>query len=163
MSSVPGSGPYRAAERVALRRALPYAAGSVLLIGALIAYCELGSLVRGLPPAGLRSSAPWALQTALPWIVIGAIFGPLRSRLPSNGGDVIRSGLWIAAVVLGIAAFALLGETLVRALTGAADIFALLCERAPVSIAVSSLLVAIYVGSRSRQWERESTPSGTPT
>src|SRR5262245_15986733 len=124
MSPVLSSNLHGAAERAALRRALQYSAGSLLLIGALIAYCELGSLVRGLPPAGLRSSVPWALQVALPWIVIGAAFGRLRSRLLGNGVAVIRSGLWIAAVVFGIAAFALLGETAVRALTGAVDVLA---------------------------------------
>jgi hypothetical protein len=101
-----------------------------------------GIAARG--PAELR---PWALQTALPWIVIGAVFGWLRSRIPGNGGDVIRSGLSIAAVVFGIAAFALLGEPLVRALTGAADVFLFLCERAAASIAVISLLVAMLLAT----------------
>jgi DNA-binding LytR/AlgR family response regulator len=134
---------------------LRFGIGSVLFVAALIAYCELGSVLRGLPPAGLQSSAPWALQVAIPWIIIGAAVGGLSSRLSANRAALIRTALWIGAAVFGIAALALLGETLLRAVSGVPDLFAFICERAPASIAVSSLLVAIYVGSRSQQRERQ--------
>jgi len=163
MSSALGSDLHRADDRVMLRRILQYSIGSLLFVAVLIAYCELGSVLRGLPPAGLRSSGPWALQVALPWIIIGIAMGALSSHVAGNRAATIRSGLWICAVVFGMAAFALLGETFVRALTGAPDVFAFVCERAPASIAVSSLLVAIYVGSRSRPRERETTPSSAVT
>jgi hypothetical protein len=138
------------------RRALQYAIASLLFITALIAYCVLGSVLRGLPPPSLRSAGSWALQVAVPWILIGAVVGGLSSRVAGNRTALIRSSLWIAAAILGIAAFALLGEASLRAIAGAPDLFAFICERAPASIAASSLLVAIYVGSRS--WQPPPTP-----
>ncbi len=153
---------HQAADRVTPRRALQYVIASLLFVTALIAYCELGSVARGLPSPGLRSSGPWALQVAVPWIIIGAVVGGLFSRVVGNKAAVIRSSLWIAAAVFGIAAFALAGETLLRAIAGTPDLFAFVCERAPKSIAASSLLVAICVGIRSWQRERESTPSPSP-
>jgi hypothetical protein len=139
-------------------RTLPYAIGSLLFITSLIFYCELGSVFRGLPSPGLQTSGPWALQVAVPWIIIGAVAVGLGSRIAGDGAALIRSGLWIGGAVLGIAALALLGETLLRAVSGVTDLFAFICERAPASIAASSLLVSLYVGSRPRQRDGESPP-----
>ena len=148
-------------DRVTLRRSLQYAIGSLLFVIALIIYCELGSVLRGLHSPGLRSSGPWALQVAVPWIIIGAIVGVLTSRVAVNRAAMIRSSLWMAAAVLGIAAFALAGETLLRAIAGAPDLFAFICERAPKTIAASSLLVTLYVATRS--WQRDaSAPPAAP-
>ena len=65
-------------------RAPAWLLGYVAVLGALVAYCELCTIVNGLPPPGLDVSGAWALQVSSGWIVVGAAIGAFGSRLTTS-------------------------------------------------------------------------------
>lgn len=131
------------------RRVYRYALSGVALVFALIAYCELCSVIVGMPPPGLRISAPWALQVALPWIAIGSAFGMYADRMAASRIASSYPRTLIAAVILTGAAVALGLEALLMELRGGeSPLSEFLYLRAPTHIAAVALLVAIYMGNR---------------
>jgi hypothetical protein len=131
------------------RRALRLVLGNVALVGVLVAYCELCSVLNGTPAPGLCISVPWAIQVSLGWIIIGASLGTLGERVVTMRYASSHPRAFILAAVLAIAAFAVLCEMMLVELTGEQiDWLALVYERAPISVAASAVLIAIYFGDR---------------
>jgi DNA-binding LytR/AlgR family response regulator len=149
----------------ASRRLLRYVLISFMGLLLLVGYCELCSLVRGMPAPGLRISGSWALQVWLPWLVIGATFGTFGQRIADHRVAYTHPRASIAAVIIGAGAFAVSSEALL------ADWFSdetslawFIYERAPAHLAASALLVAMYLGNRFwrlRQTPLEATPPAT--
>ncbi len=134
---------------LASRRPIRYAIGSFAVLLLLIGYCELCSVVRGLPAPGLRISGSWALQVWLPWLVIGATFGTFGQRIADHRIAHIYPRAVMAAVIAGVAAFAVSSEALLAKLISDESSLAwFIYERAPAHLAGSALLVAMYLGNR---------------
>lgn len=118
--------------------------GSVLLFAALAAYCEVCTVIAGLPRPGIAVSAPWALQITAGWAIVGAVLGTYGERLIQV--RVVRA--WplssAAIAVFAIAAFALASEMAIAAVRGdEPELLRLLGARGPMSLAGSTLAVAL--------------------
>jgi hypothetical protein len=124
--------------------------GSIGLIAALAAYCELCSLVNGYAAPGLDVSVPWAVQVSLGWIVVGVVFGTLAPRLADSVIALTHPRVMIAASILAISAFTMSCEALLVGMTddGERSLWALARTRGPISVAISAFLVALYIGDR---------------
>lgn len=131
--------------------------GSCALLLALIAYCELCSLVHGEPTVGARISAVWALQAGGGWIGVGAAFALFGDRVAGSQFGRKRACALAALVVIGGAAGAVLTEAWIAyalegaPLTGASDsIAALIYSRTPISLLASALLTGAWIANRRR-------------
>jgi LytTr DNA-binding domain len=132
------------------------------LIGALITYCELCSVVTGAPLAGIAVSAPWALRVSVGWILVGTVFAAFGRRIADSRLASDHPAATILGSTFGIAILALSFETLYVAIQyGIRDFPGFLSERTPVNIAISSLLIAIYVAERSRKQRHGSQSTGS--
>ena len=122
--------------------------GSVILFAALAAYCEVCTVLAGLPPAGIAVTGSWALQITVGWAIVGAFVTTYGARLADT--RLVRT--WPIAsgtvAVLAIAAFALACEVAIAFLRGdALDVLALVAVRGPLTLAGSTLAV-VLVGLR---------------
>jgi LytTr DNA-binding domain len=131
--------------------------GSAALIAALIAYCELCSLVYGEPAVGLRTSWVWALQASAGWIIVGAALGAFGERLAAWAAAQRRTRPVAVACIVVAAAFCVGCEALLSwliedaPLSGArGSLAALIYARAPVSLLASSLLAVAWIAQRKR-------------
>jgi DNA-binding LytR/AlgR family response regulator len=119
--------------------------GSVLLFAALAAYCELCTLLAGLPRAGIGVSALWALQITVGWAIVGAFLATYGARLaqaPVVRARPIVSG---AVAVLAISTFALTSEIIIASLRGETpEVLSLLGVRGPMTLAGSTLAVVTF-------------------
>ena len=132
-----------------MRRALRL--GSLALIPVLVAYCELCSIVDGLPAPGLGVSGPWAVQVSIGWLLAGAFLGTFGERLAETRMALLWPRAAMLSAVLVIAAFALSCEMLLLSLRGGLPEMPLFIhERAPIALAASAVLVLLYVAIRSR-------------
>ena len=132
-----------------MRRLTRYALASGGLVLLLISYCELCSLVRGLPAPGLSISAPWAFQVSIPWIAVGTAFALFANRIADGRLASLYPRAVLGAVILAGAASALVLEALLMKLLGGESPLPLfLYQRAPTHIAATALLVAIYLAHR---------------
>lgn len=136
-------------SRLASRRPVRYAIVSFAVLLLLIGYCELCSALRGLPAPGLRISGSWALQVWLPWLVIGATFGTFGHRIADHRIAHTYPRTVMTVVIVGVTAFAVSSEALLaKLLSHESSLAWFIYERAPAHLAVSALLVAMYLGSR---------------
>ena len=55
--------------------------GSVILFAALAAYCEVCTVLAGLPRPGIAVSGSWALQIAMGWAIVGGCLGRYGARV----------------------------------------------------------------------------------
>jgi hypothetical protein len=122
--------------------------GSVILFAALTLYCEVCTVLMGLPPAGIVVTGSWALQITVGWAVVGALLTTYGARL----ADMRLVRTWPIAsgtlAMLAIAAFTLASEVAIAFLRGEAlDVLSLLAVRGPLTLAGSTFAVAI-VGLR---------------
>jgi hypothetical protein len=122
--------------------------GSVILFAALALYCEVCTVLAGLPPAGIAVTGSWALQITVGWAIVGALITTYGARVADMRlvrAWPIASG---AVAVVGIAAFALASESVIAFLRGdAPEVLARLAVRGPMTLAGSVLAVAV-VGLR---------------
>jgi hypothetical protein len=122
--------------------------GSVILFGALAVYCEVCTLLAGLPPAGIAVSGSWALQITVGWAIVGALvttYGARVSDMRLVRTWPIASGV---AAVLAIAAFTLASEAVIAFLRGdEREVLSRMAVRGPLTLAGSVLAVAV-VGLR---------------
>lgn len=126
-----------------------YALASFGLVLLLISYCELCSLIQGRPPAGLSSSAPWAFQVSVPWILVGTAFALFANRIAGGRLAAMYPRAAIGVVILTGATSALALEALMMELLGGETPLPLfLYQRAPTHIAATALLVALYLAHR---------------
>jgi DNA-binding LytR/AlgR family response regulator len=141
------------------RRLMRYALGSFAALLLLIAYCELCSVVRGLPSPGLKISGSWALHVWLPWLVIGATFGTFGQRIVEHRIAHAHPRLVMAVVIASVGAFAVSAEALLaQLLRDETSLLSFVYERAPAHLAGSALLVAMYLGNRF--WRAREIPAG---
>lgn len=141
------------------RRLLRYAIGSFAALALLIGYCELCSVVRGLPSPGLKISGSWALQVWLPWLVIGATFGTVGQHIVDHRLARTYPRTTMVAVIVSVAAFAVSAEALLaQLLSDETSLLWFVYERAPAHLAGSALLVAMYLGNRF--WRAREVPAG---
>ncbi|MGH8175388.1 MAG: LytR/AlgR family response regulator transcription factor [Steroidobacter sp.] len=138
------------------RRACRWLLGSAALVVALAVYCELCSVVTGIPSPGLGISAVWALRVSIGWIAVGAAFAVFGPRIAQSKFATANPRTLIAIVVFAVAAFTLLCEASIAyvreglSLAGSTNsVLALLHARAPVSIFASALLTGIWMAN---QW-----------
>jgi hypothetical protein len=122
--------------------------GSLILFTALNLYCEVCTVLGGLPPAGLAVTGSWALQITIGWAIVGAVLTTYGAWLADT--HLVRT--WpIAsgtAAVLAIAVFTLGCEAAIALLRGEVpDVLSLLKVRGPLTLVGSTLAVAI-VGLR---------------
>jgi hypothetical protein len=142
-----------------LRGLLGYFLVSLVLVVSLIAYCELCSVIMGLPAPGLLITAPWALQVSLPWMVVGAVFGTFGRRVAESRSASTHPRILIATVIVGVGVFALLFETLLAVLRGLETPLALFVyQRSMIHLAASALLVSSYLANRFWQLHHLRTP-----
>jgi DNA-binding LytR/AlgR family response regulator len=133
----------------ASRRLVRYAIGSFAALLLLIAYCELCSVVRGLPAPGLKISGAWALQLWVPWLVIGTAFGIFGQRIVDLRIAHSHPRAVMAIVIASVATFAASAEALLaKLLRDETSLLWFVYERAPAHLAASALLVAVYLGQR---------------
>lgn len=121
---------------------------SLILFVALAIYCEVCTVLAGLPPPGIATSAPWALQITVGWAIVGAVLATHGERLV--GSRLVRTWpIWSGTIaVVAIAAFALASEMIIAFVRGdAPEILRLLSLRGPMTLAGSTLAVAV-VGLR---------------
>ena len=145
----------------ASRRLLRYVLISCTALLLLVGYCELCSLIRGLPAPGLRISGSWALQVWLPWLVIGATFGTFGQRIADHRIAYTHPRTLIAAVIIGAGAFGVSSEALLAEwFSDETSLAWFIYERAPAHLAASALLVAMYLGNRF--WRLREAPAATP-
>ena len=140
-----------------LRRFVRYAFRSVAGMLLLIGYCELCSVIKGVPSPGLLISGSWALQVTLPWLIIGATFGTFGQRIVDHrlARTYLRAAM--AAVIASVAAFAVSCEALLaQFLSDETSLSWFIYERAPVHLAASALLVTAYLGKKF--WRPEIVP-----
>lgn len=120
--------------------------GSVILFAALGAYCEVCTVLAGLPRPGIAVSGSWALQIALGWAIVGGFLGRYGARAAGAPWVRARPAASMAIAVLAIAAFTLgleLGITFLRG--DPPELPALLEVRGPMTLVASGLLVGIFV------------------
>jgi hypothetical protein len=119
--------------------------GSVLLFAALAAYCELCTLLAGLPRAGIGVSALWALQITVGWAIVGAFLATYGARLAEAPVVRARPILSGAVAVLAISTFALTSEIIIATLRGETpEVLSLLGVRGPMTLAGSTLAVVTF-------------------
>lgn len=125
--------------------------GSLILFIALAMYCEVCTVLAGLPRPGIATSAPWALQITVGWAIVAAVLATYGGRFAES--RLVRAwpiGSGTIAVLV-IAAFALASEAVIASLRGdAPEILRLLSVRGPMTVAGATLAVAV-VGLR-RFW-----------
>ena len=122
--------------------------GSLILFVALAVYCEVCTILAGLPRAGIAGSAPWALQITVGWAIIGAVLATYGERVGESRAVRAWPIVSGAIAVLTIAAFALASEMAIAVLRGdTPEILRLLSVRGPMTLAGSTLAVAV-VGLR---------------
>lgn len=132
-----------------------------ILASALIAWCELHSLVTGMRLPGLHVSGPWALQVSTGWIVAAAALSLLGPRLAGSASGRAHPYAAITVGIVIIAAFTLLCEA---TLTGrSSSTMTFVYARLPMHFVASTLLVAAYAWRRSstRVLEPPATESST--
>jgi DNA-binding LytR/AlgR family response regulator len=142
-------------ERLALGTAVDaralrtWLAASAGLIAALIAYCELHSVVTDSSLPGWRISLPWALRVASGWVVVGALFTAFGAKLVRSKAVAHRPRLYFTVAVLATSALVLGCETAARMWSDESDVFRttiwmqVLYGRAPTAVLASALLVGL--------------------
>jgi hypothetical protein len=119
--------------------------GSVILFAALVAYCEVCTVLAALPRGGIAASSTWALQITVGWAFIGAFFATYGARI--TDARLVRA--WPLAsgtlAVLAIAGFALICETVMAWLSGdSPELLSLVTVRGPMTLAGSALAVVTF-------------------
>jgi hypothetical protein len=131
--------------------------GSVMLFAALAAYCEMCTVLAGLPRPGIAVSGSWALQIALGWAIVGGGIGRYGTRIADAPWVRARPATSIAIAVLAIAAFTLGIELGIAFLRGDPyELPTLLEVRGPIALLGSGLLLGIF-GIR-RRFAADPTP-----
>jgi hypothetical protein len=123
--------------------------GSLILFVALVAYCEVCTVLAGEAPPGVAVSGSWALQVSIGWAIVGAFLGSFGASITAN--TFVRQWPVLSAVlgVLAIAAFTLLCELPIAQLRGwSPDLVALIGVRGPVNLLASTALVGIFAARR---------------
>ncbi len=118
------------------------------LVLALSTWCQLHGRALGVEPASFDVSMPWALRSALGWVLAGALlahFGDklLTSRLASAHPWRVRTGMAITVPMLTLSSEVLL-------LSGDTPVAIWLYSRAPLHLAFGGMLFAGYLWIRSR-------------
>lgn len=132
--------------------------GSLILFVALAVYCEVCTVLAGMPRPGIAVSGAWALQISVGWAVVGALLGTFGARVADANPVRRRPVAAITIAVLAIAAFTLACELVVAQVSGwAPDLLSLLGTRGPMSLAGSALLVAIFAARHRPPGERVRT------
>jgi hypothetical protein len=119
--------------------------GSVMLFAALAGYCEVCTVLAGLPRPGIAVSGSWALQIAIGWAIVGGFLGRYGARVAGVPWVRARPAASMAIAVLAIAACTLgleLGITFLRG--DPPELLALLEVRGPMTLVGSGLLVGIF-------------------
>ena len=119
--------------------------GSVMLFAALALYCEVCTVLAGLPRPGIAVSGSWALQIAIGWAIVGGLLGRYGARVAGTPFVRARPAASIAIAVLAVAAFTLGIERSITSLRGdALEMLTLLEVRGPMTLVGSALLVGIF-------------------
>lgn len=120
--------------------------GSAILFAALAAYCEVCTVLAGLPRPGIAVSGSWALQIAIGWAIVGGCLGRYGARVADAPWVRATPAASMAIAVLAIAAFTVGVELGITLLLGdPPELLALLEVRGPMTLAGSGLLVGIFV------------------
>jgi hypothetical protein len=119
--------------------------GSVMLFAALAAYCEVCTVLAGLPRPGIAVSGSWALQIAIGWAIVGGVLGRYGACVTGAPWVRARPAASMAIAVLGIAAFTLGVEWGIKFLRGdRPELLTLLEVRGPMTLVGSGLLLGIF-------------------
>jgi len=119
--------------------------GSVILFAALVGYCEVCTVLAGLPRPGIAVSGSWALQIAMGWAIVGGCIGRYGARVADAPWVRARPAASMAIAVLAIAAFTLAIELGISFLRGDPyELPALLEVRGPMTLVGSGLLLGIF-------------------
>jgi hypothetical protein len=132
-----------------LRRVAVYALGCLALPVVLIIYCEVYSGVIGLSAPGLAISGPWALQASVGWILAAVTLGMFGARLAQSTIASQRPRTVFVTSIFGVAAFELVCEGSLRYfVSGGGQMLPFALDRALPMLAGSTLLIAVFVGTR---------------
>ncbi len=119
--------------------------GSVILFAALAAYCEVCTVLAGLPRPGIVVSGSWALQIAIGWAIVGGFLGKCGARVAGAPWIRARPATSMAIAALAIAAFTLAVEWGITFLRGdPPELLALLDVRGPMTLVGTGLLLGIF-------------------
>lgn len=122
---------------------------SVILFSALAAYCEVCTVLAGLPRPGIAVSGSWALQIAIGWAIVGGFLGRYGARVAGAPFVRARPAASIVIAVLAIAAFILGIEWAITSLRGdPLEMLTLLEVRGPMTLVGGALLVGIFAVRR---------------
>ena len=130
-----------------IRHALVWMAAPALVL-ALIFWCYLHGIALGVEPVGLDISAPWALKSAIGWILAGALLARFGKRLLASPFAVRRPWTTRSLIGAGMVCVTLTCETWL--LADDSGVKHWVYDHLPVHATAAALLLGSYLLMRTQ-------------